>query len=627
MDRAISLEARRIDLALEPPFELGSARVDPAAHEYQVGRTSSRIQPQTLKVLVALHDKLDQVVTRDELVDRCWDGRIVGDDVINRCISLLRRLAETSGGFAIETVPRGGYRLVEAPARTGSNRRRWLIGASAATLIAVAAIGLIPQFERQAAPPPALTIALLPFAADASDAETAKLASAARAAVADKLAQGEYAVSTLDAPPVGSGAPADFLISAQVTGTLEKIVAIVRMEEAAHHIVVFSHQFETSRGSADDFPELVAGQVASQVSWTAPLLVIERRHPSDPTIIASLLQATSAGLGSGGDLHDFETSRALAAKDPNSPLAQTNLAFNTAFALDEIPGDERAQAIAGARTAADRALSLAPEFGDNCVPWCLLHSEQRRIDCEKRLRAGMRADPDSPFASWFLAKLILNPVGRDREALELARAARAHDPYMPAKIGLMLRLLEATDHTQEASELYRDSAVWWPKNGGIDWYRASGMVERGDFAALQRFTLATHGHSTAVLQAINRKSLPAVRSACRHATDFDSIVCMLALARSGDLDAAFALADRLYPPRSAPTPADEERIWLNEPEARPVMFLTGNAAAALRRDQRYTALARRVGLLDYWRKGHLPDFCTASQEPICAMISPPLRSP
>src|SRR5690349_13531906 len=113
MDRPISLEARRVDLTIELPFRLGRLRVDPPAHEYAIDGVAERMQPQTLKVLVALHDKLGQLVTRDELVDRCWDGRIVGEDVINRCISLLRRLAEPDNGFRIDTVPRAGYRLVE----------------------------------------------------------------------------------------------------------------------------------------------------------------------------------------------------------------------------------------------------------------------------------------------------------------------------------------------------------------------------------------------------------------------------------------------------------------------------------------------------------------------------------
>ena len=171
MDRAISLEARRVDLSIELPFLLGSARVDPPAHELTIRRKSERMQPQTMKVLVALHDKSGQVVTRDELVDRCWDGRIVGDDVINRCILLLRRFAEESRSFRIETVPRAGYRLIEAPA-AASSRDKAGIAAAVAVAVGFAALGTwwwTSRPQPSQGRPPAPNISVMPFTAESYD--------------------------------------------------------------------------------------------------------------------------------------------------------------------------------------------------------------------------------------------------------------------------------------------------------------------------------------------------------------------------------------------------------------------------------------------------------------------------
>jgi hypothetical protein len=149
------------------------------------------------------------------------------------------------------------------------------------------------------------------------------------------------------------------------------------------------------------------------------------------------------------------------------------------------------------------------------------------------------------------------------------------------------------------------------------------MAARGDFEAAQRFDNQVGGQKQLrlVLSAINRKSLPAVRTVCATAEDVEGIACMLALARFGDFDAAYRLADRLYPSRRGRTPADENRIWLDNPDALPVFFLTSSGAAPLRRDPRYVALAERVGLLEYWRSGRLPDFCRAPHpEPVCTQI-------
>ena len=66
-----------------------------------------------MQVLVALHRASPNVVSRDDLVAQCWEGRVVGDDAINGAIAKLRRVS-----FVIETIPRVGYRLV-VPARHG----------------------------------------------------------------------------------------------------------------------------------------------------------------------------------------------------------------------------------------------------------------------------------------------------------------------------------------------------------------------------------------------------------------------------------------------------------------------------------------------------------------------------
>jgi hypothetical protein len=326
-------------------------------------------------------------------------------------------------------------------------------------------------------------------------------------------------------------------------------------------------------------------------------------------------------------LHDYETARRLAAEAPNSPLAQNSFAFDTAFALDEIPREQRAEAVAAARRATDRTVELAPEYSGAYIPWCLLHSEQRRLQCEDRLRAGMRADPDDSFADWFLSRL-LNNVGRNREAAELASVSLAHDPYMPYKIGHALRMLEVTGRTAEAADLYARTSRWWPQSDILYWNRQTGMLDRGDFQAVEQFErdanvpLHPQQRLAALGAAVKSRSVAAVRTACAKvgADDPNETPCMLAFGLVGDLDSAFHIADRLYPSRRGRTLADEDRIWLDDPDSAGVAALTGPAAAPLRSDPRFLATAERVGLLEYWRSGRLPDFCRDKPEPICSKL-------
>lgn len=529
--------------------------------------------------------------------------------------SLDRRLNGAAGAAVRAEKPRH-HRLSRSRA----------ISVAAALVVLLGAVGVFFFVNRSGnAPSSPPSVALLPFTADASDADAGKLASAAHDAVAHTLSQGAFALDTPDVPPQRGQPKSDFLISGHVTSTPQNVVATVRMEETAHHVVVFSHQFEATRDKAWDLPEQIGAQVASQISWTAPLIALERRHPSDPAIVASLLQGSTAGMEGSDVLHDYETARRLAAKNPDSPLAQNNLAFDTAFALDLLPRDQRAEAIATARKAADRTIELAPEYGSAYVPWCLLHSFRQMAGCEDRLRTGMRLDPDDPFAGWFLSRL-LNDVGRVTEAADLARVSLAHDEYMPYKIGHMIRMLEVTGKADEAAQLYEKSLRWWPNSDEIRSNVASGMIDRGDFEALQHFYARTSPAAarSPVLSALNRTSLPALQAACSSTNGFDTIICMLGLARLGDLDAAYRIAGELFPPSRGRTPAEEDRIWMDNPPEITPEYITSPAAAPLRRDLRYLELADRAGVLDYWRRGRPPDFCKPpNPEAICAYLLKP----
>lgn len=154
-----------IVLARETPFALGPLTVRPATRE--VVRDDGAVEvlePRVMQVLVALHRTGGDIVARDDLTHSCWEGRVVGEDAINRVISRLRRTADGIGGgaFRIETVTKVGYRLIQngQPATTDppqvhvarSSRRAVVIGLGAGTAIAVGAgVALWPR-SRAAAP-------------------------------------------------------------------------------------------------------------------------------------------------------------------------------------------------------------------------------------------------------------------------------------------------------------------------------------------------------------------------------------------------------------------------------------------------------------------------------------------
>ena len=198
MDVAATRPLQRIDLASERSLRIGRASIDPISREAAFGGRVERLQPQNLKVLILLARRRGAVVSRDELIQLCWDDRFVGEDVINRAISTLRRFAERAGGFEIETIPRVGYRLVEtAPAGKG-RPAMWVAAAAAMPFIVLAGGWYVQRDSARNAAADAPVIAVMAITEDSGDEEAHRLASATRASMANALSEGGYPVTLVD---------------------------------------------------------------------------------------------------------------------------------------------------------------------------------------------------------------------------------------------------------------------------------------------------------------------------------------------------------------------------------------------------------------------------------------------
>jgi len=625
MDIAAVRPPKGVDLASEAPLRIGAAMVDTVSREAQFPGGSERLQPQNLKVLIALARERGAVVTRERLVDLCWDGRFVGDDVINRAISTLRQFAERAGGFGIETVPRSGYRLVEHRKRLLSPRSLALAALALAACLLVGWLAFAPATKSRREATPA--IALLPFTVASTDPGAREFATDARGALAHALAATQFRISLVDSASA-KRVPVDFLMSGDVTGSGGNITVSVRMEEAAHHVLVYSERFSASRAQSAALAEQVGAQVAGSLGWTVSHLMLELRHPTSQAATALILRQWHAP--GEGTLSNYESAREVAKNAPGSALAQGELAFAAAFALPDLPVDERPEALALGRVASARASALAPDFGDSAISWCALHSNARIAECEKRLRAGMRIDSNASWADWYLAS-HLHDAGLTGEALALARRSLAHDRMTPNKIAMVLRTLDAEEQTPEADRLQAQALRWWPGVGDFFAARVSGMIDRGDYGGIERLQQRTapadlpswYEPLAPIAAAVRASSAAGVKAECPLAApdSLKSLFCISALAQVGELDRAFAIAAQRYPARVGRDAADEDRIFLDKPFVNGTEYIVGPGAAALRRDPRFLALAQRVGLLAYWRGGRLPDFCKAPKvEPICSTL-------
>jgi TolB-like protein/DNA-binding winged helix-turn-helix (wHTH) protein len=135
-------------------FELDLARV-----ELRADGASCPVEPQVFALLVLLVENRDRLVTKDEIIEKVWDGRIVSDSAVASRVKSARRAIGDDGKNQrlIKTVQRRGFRFV-GEVRPGLS----------VELFPAAAAGLAAGPGEQAPVQPALpdsrpSIAVLPF--------------------------------------------------------------------------------------------------------------------------------------------------------------------------------------------------------------------------------------------------------------------------------------------------------------------------------------------------------------------------------------------------------------------------------------------------------------------------------
>jgi DNA-binding winged helix-turn-helix (wHTH) protein/TolB-like protein len=642
-ETAASME--QVDLARSAGFPIGPIVVQPSILQIEAGATSTTIEPRVMQVLVVLASSPFTVISRDQLIDSCWGGRIVGEDAINRCIAKLRRLGADFQAFEIETIPRVGYRLVpsstpSAPAEKPTPRSRALMIAVTAVLIAVLAVGAL-SYWRNTAEPHQPKIAVLPFTALNADPEVRDFADSIVATVGNALVQTgarlpDGNIRTVD-DARRSGAALIISGTVRRDGSAYRVTA--RVDSARQQTTLLTNEFDAESSDAPAVPGRVAAWLIPSVRMWASFLPVE----SDPAVTDEIMRIFLTRAGE-DKLRAWNLSRSLAAAHAGSGSAQLVFALLTSDVLELMTADQRRAQIPIARQAARNAARLLPDPARplavlqchfTAPGWHVLTSA-----CDQRTRAAIAADPAVPLLP-FLFAAQLTDTGRFVEAARFADMDLSQNPLGPGQLALRIfdtRMSDSGDLDDALPQLEARMARYLGPDaiGGIEF---DTDVANGDFARAQALLdnprLGIEGRdptdtARTVLRAVQSKNasqIGAMRNGCNPPSldwggdDPAFETCLVGLAAVGDLDSAFALARRAYRDVECCSAAVQEQQWLATGGSYyPRSPLFGKAMAAFRADPRFVEIARRTGLLAYWKSEHPPDFCSFERAPICALL-------
>ncbi len=95
-------------------------QLDPSRGELSRNGLPIQLEPKVLDLIVWLATHPGQLVSRDELIDHVWNGRIVSDSAISSAINAARAALGDSGTEQrlIKTIPRRGFRFEGKPAES-----------------------------------------------------------------------------------------------------------------------------------------------------------------------------------------------------------------------------------------------------------------------------------------------------------------------------------------------------------------------------------------------------------------------------------------------------------------------------------------------------------------------------
>jgi TolB-like protein/DNA-binding winged helix-turn-helix (wHTH) protein len=652
-----------IDLSAQPPFRLGGLEIRPSTRQVLAdGKAGQTAEPRVLQVLVALACVEGAVVSRDALVARCWEGRIVGEDAIHRAIAKTRQLAELTEppAFTIETVPRVGYRLrtgqtpADAPIPLAEadippaapkakpkasgvprfSRRSLALGGMAAGAVGVAGEALYLVFRQGPNADPLL--AVLPFDNLSPDPQLGYFADGLSEDILNTLIRGggvrvtsrtsSFTFRGAAKAKAAKALKADYLLDGSVLREGGRLRVNVQLTDVAARQTLWSQSYDRDVDQGLQIEDEVAGRVAHSLKVRFEARPGARRI--DPVAFDLYLRGREAtGQHNSDSLREGrEFLRRAVAIAPDFAPAWFELARNCWRSGYLSPLAEQAREYELGLHAAERAVKLDPRNGAAIGVMAEMSPTYRHWrEIDARLVKGLELSPSDPNLLVWRAN-FLHATGHIRAAVDFARRAVALDPFDIFPNMKLSSLLTFAEQYAEAQALLDRMREVFPKELATFWNRfyllltmrrdAEALVLLKDpnrpfdpgleYAVLTQTVKALAAGGGAVRAEAAKATLQLAGQGLGYATN-----ALLSLNRLGAFDEAVALARSIYL-GAGDIPINRTIAFLENSRypahgEADVDVLFHPLLRPLRQSGRLNPIFDGLGLSDLWRSTGPPD--------------------
>ncbi len=423
-------------------YHFESCVLDPQRRELRHGTTLVQVEPQVLDLLLFLIRNRDRVVSKDELLEAVWHGRIVSESTLFNRINAARSAVGDDGNEQrlIKTLPRKGLRFI------GEVRE---MHAAEALQVSPTEAGSSPatgNLER-------VTIAVLPFANQSGDASQEYLSDGIAGDIITALSRfSELVVISRNSSFTYKGKAIDIRIIGQQLGARYALEGTVahgggRIRVSAQLIDTstganlwaerFDRKFEDVFEVQDDVVRMIVAIIAVQLNKAE----VERAHIKPPTTWQAYDFYLQGAAAYAAWLSTYLPAQLYAARrcfeqsialDPSLARAHSQLSrtFLSAW-INPVDDDHlRHAALDRAYDLARRAVQLDPNLPQARASLGYVLTYQGQHD--EALAQFNRATETNPsFTDWtsILAHVF---AGESLRALEIGHALARLDPFSPA---------------------------------------------------------------------------------------------------------------------------------------------------------------------------------------------------
>jgi TolB-like protein/DNA-binding response OmpR family regulator len=350
-------------LFLFEDFSLDSER-----RELRAGGKIVAIEPQVFDLLVYLIEKRDRVVSKDELIESVWAGRIVSDSTLDSRINAVRKVLGDSGKDQrlVRTAARKGVRFVGKVQQETQSQTDSRIADQHPPLIS----------DRP-------SIAVLPFEILSEDrtlelittglAEDiiALLARVPGFFVIARASSFNFSLQHTEIRDVGAQLGVRYIVSGSARSAVDRVRISVQLIEAESGSQLWAGRYDVERAETLELQDEIARQIMIELEpavTKADFSCIRRRRINNTDALSLFRQAVGViaveGLNERSIAQAMHHLHAAIAVDTNFALARALLALLSAFGanLSIVPDSRAAEQCA--RTEAAQAVALDPNSSD-----------------------------------------------------------------------------------------------------------------------------------------------------------------------------------------------------------------------------------------------------------------------